>query len=381
MGRALEVLEVFQPPDGGAAEHVRLLTLGLLERGHHVTVAGPAAAVPRPAIEAAGGRYAPLTLAGALVAPGLDRASGRELRELVTGGGFDLVHAHGQTAGILGRIAAHRVGVPAVYTPHMFGYRSQLLRARRGARVRYAVARGLEHWLGRHTAAVVAVAEDERRAAIRDRILPADRVHTILNGVAPDPAIPADPALTALPGEGPLFGIVSGLRPEKGVLALLDALETLAERDVRPRFAIVGNGPLQDEVRRRTAGLDHVAHFPFAGRMEPYLRALDVLVLASEWEGLPLAVLEAMTLGVVPIATAVGGTPEAITDGVTGWLVPARDAGALVDRIAAVLADPDGLRRVADAARADAAARFGVDAMVDATEALYVRVAGSAKGV
>lgn len=378
MGSGLDLLEVFQPPDGGAAEHVRLLALGLLGRGHRVTVAGPADAVSRRSLSRAGAEYVPLTLGGRLIAPGLDRASGRELRALVGERRFDLVHAHGQTAGILARPAARRARVPCVYTPHMFGYRSQLLRDRRGARVRYAVARGLEHWLGRHTAAIVAVAEDERRAAVRDRIVPPGRVHTILNGVEPDPAVPADPAVAAFRGDGPLFGVVSGLRPEKGVLALLDALEMLEARGELPRFAIVGNGPLEAEVARRIEGSERVRRFPFGGRMEPYLRALDVFVLASEWEGLPLAVLEAMTLGVPALATAVGGTPEAIREGETGWLVPPKDARALAERIADVASDPPRLARVAAAARADAAARFGAARMVDQTEALYRSVVGAA---
>src|SRR3954454_24952375 len=99
MGRRLDVLEVFQPPDGGAAEHVRLLTLGLLEHGHAVTVAGPPDAAPREGLEAAGATYAPLPLVGDMLAPGQDRAARRGLGELLAARPFDLVHAHAQKAG------------------------------------------------------------------------------------------------------------------------------------------------------------------------------------------------------------------------------------------------------------------------------------------
>jgi glycosyltransferase involved in cell wall biosynthesis len=376
MGRRLDVLEVFQPPDGGAAEHVRLLALGLLERGHGVTVAAPADAAPRAALEAAGAAYVALPLVGNMVAPGPDRAAARGLRELLAGRRFDLVHAHAQKAGILARRAARRAGVPAIYTPHMFVYRTQLLRPRLGSGLRFAATRGLERRLGRHTAAIVAVSEDERRAAIADGIAASELVHTILNGVAPDPALPPDPELLAFRGDGPLFGFVAGLRDQKGLPTLLDALDLLAARDAPPRFAIVGNGPLEGEVRERIAGSERVRLFPFTGRVEPYLRALDAFVLPSYWEGLPLAVLEAMALGVAPIATAVGGTPETIREGETGWLVPAHDPAALAERIVAVAADPAALRRAGDAAAADAAARFGAGRMVAETEALYLAVAG-----
>lgn len=368
----MDLLEVFQPPDGGAAEHVRLLSLGLLERGHAVTVAGPAGAAPRPALEAAGATYVPLPLVGDMVAPREDRAALRALRDLLAAERFDLVHAHAQKAGIVARRAARRAGVPAVYTPHLFVYRTQLLRPRPGAGLRFFATRAMERRLGRDTAAIIAVSEDERQAAIRDGIVPVERVHTILNGVAPDPAIPADPGLLEYRGDGPLFGFVAGLRDQKGLPTLLDALDLLRARGEQPRFAIVGNGPLEGEVVRRAQGLWR----PFEGRVEPYLRALDVFVLPSYWEGLPLAVLEAMALGVAPIATAVGGTPECIREGETGWLVPAHDAAALADRIAAVAADPAAIARVGEAAARDAAARFGVERMVDETEALYRSVVG-----
>lgn len=368
----MDLLEVFQPPDGGAAEHVRLLALGLLERGHTLTVAGPPDAAPRAALEAAGATYVALPLVGNMVAPGQDRAALRGLRSLLAARRFDLVHAHAQKAGIVARRAARHAGVPAVYTPHMFVYRTQLLRPRIGAGLRFFATRAMERSLGRHTAAIIGVSEDESQAAIRDGIAPAERVHTILNGVAPDPSIAADPALLDERGDGPLFGFVAGLRDQKGLPTLLDALDLLRSRGELPRFTIVGDGPLEGEVGRRAPGLRR----PFAGRVEPYLRALDVFVLPSYWEGLPLAVLEAMMLGIAPIATAVGGTPECIREGETGWLVPAHDPVALADRIAEVAADPALVARVGQAAARDAAARFGVERMVEETEVLYREVAG-----
>src|SRR3954454_20708575 len=188
MGRHLEGLEVFQPPDGGGAGARPVVALGLLERGHAVAVAGPADAAPRAALEAAGAAYTPLPLVGNMVAPGSDRAALRGLRKLLAAHRFDLVHAHAQKAGVLARRAARRAGVPAIYTPHMFVYRTQLLRPRPGAGLRFFATRALERRLGRHTAAIVGVSEDERQAAIRDGIVPLERVHTILNGVAPDAA-------------------------------------------------------------------------------------------------------------------------------------------------------------------------------------------------
>jgi glycosyltransferase involved in cell wall biosynthesis len=382
MGPRLDLLEVVQPPDGGAAEHVRLLVLGLRERGHAVTVAAPPESSARADIEAAGANFVGLPLVGNMLARGRDRAAARGLRALLAERHFDLVAAHAQKAGLLARPAARRAGVPAIYTPHLFVYRTQLLRPRLGSGLRFLLTRAAERRLGRTTAAIIAVSEDERRAAIEDGIAPPERVRTILNGVAPDLAIPADPELLAFRGDGPLFGFVAGLRDQKGLPTLLDALDLLAARGALPRFAIVGNGPLEDLVRRRLAApalAGRVRHFAFGGRVEPYLRALDVFVLPSYWEGLPLAVLEAMALGVAPVASAVGGTPETIRDGETGWLFASGDAAALAARLEELAQHPELARRAGAAAAVVAARDFGVERMIDETEALYLEIAGGGR--
>jgi glycosyltransferase involved in cell wall biosynthesis len=169
---SLRVLEAFEPADGGVPEHVRLLSSGLIGRGHAVTVAGRADAAPREALEQAGAGYVTVEMTGRFPDPVADRRGLRRLERLVREGSFDLVHAHGQKAGLLARTAARRVGVPSLYTPHSFVYRTQLVRPRLSGKIRFAVGRALERRLARHTAFIVAVAEDERQAAIGDRIAP-----------------------------------------------------------------------------------------------------------------------------------------------------------------------------------------------------------------
>jgi glycosyltransferase involved in cell wall biosynthesis len=372
-GAPIRILELFEPPDGGVAEHVRLLSEGLIERGHEVTVGGRPDAAPRAALETAGIRYAALPLAG----PVPDRSDLRALRSigaLLRGGAFEVVHAHGQKAGLLGRVAARRHGIPAVYTPHAFVYRTQALRPRPSARLRYRVGLGLERALGPGTAAITAVAEEERAAALADRIAGPDRVLVVHPGVSVDSTLPPDPELESFRDATPLLGLVAGLREQKGISTLLDALERLARDGRALRFAIVGNGPLRDEVERRVrsgplSGSTLVA--PYRGRVEPYLRTLDVFVLPSLWEGLPMAVLEAMAMGLPVVASAVNGTPEAVEDGVTGYLVPPGDPVRLAERLEAIAADDAAREAMGRAAREVARSRFGVDRMVTELEAVY----------
>lgn len=377
-GPGLRIVELFQPPDGGVPEHVRQLAEEIAARGHVIAVAGPADASVRTAVEAAGVRYRPLPIVGDMVAPRADAAALRAVAGTLRAERPSLIHAHGQKAGLLGRSAAIALGIPSVYTPHSFVYRSQLRRPRRSARARYRATLAIERYLGRRSAAITACAQEEQRTAIADRLAPPDRVRVVYSGVAPDLDAEPHQALVAFRGEGPLIGMVAGLRDQKGLPTLLDALEELVRERRAPRFAIVGNGELRDWVERQIEerGLaETTVLLPFDDRVEHYLRALDAFVLPSYWEGLPIAILEAMALGLPVVATAVDGTPEAVTDGVTGILVPARDSSALAAAIAAIAADPKDRRRMGAAGRAVALDRFGIPRMADEMLAVYQAVA------
>lgn len=374
MNDPLRVLEVFEPRDGGVAEHVRLLAEGLKARGHDVTVAGRPDAMTRPALEGRGIPYVPLELTGGVPDPLPDLRCARSLSALMRSGSFDIVHAHGQKAGILARRGARRRRIPSVYTPHSFVYRTQALRPRWSGRLRFRVGLLGERALARHTAAIVAVADDERNVALTDRIAPADRIVVIPPGVCIDRESAPNESLRSFRGEGPLLGFVAGLRDQKGLPTLLDALELLAEQGNSVRFAIVGNGPLWDEVEARVSAAPLAGNtllLPFEEDAEAYLRCLDAFVLPSLWEGLPMAVLEAMAAGIPVVATAVNGTPEAVEDGVTGYLVPAGDAAALADRLLAIAGDEPARRAMGEAGRQLAASRFGVDRMVDELLSVY----------
>jgi glycosyltransferase involved in cell wall biosynthesis len=364
---SLRIVQAFEPADGGVPQHVLRASRGLLERGHHVTVVGPPDAAPREQLERAGARYVPLPWSASVPAPGPDAQVAKGLVRALRGA--DVVHAHAQKAGLLVRPVAAARGIPALYTPHSFVYRTQLARPRRGMKVRYHGNRAVEQALGRATAMLVACAKDEADAAVADHIVPRERTTVVEYGVDVDPSIAPDATLTAFKQDGPLLGFVAGLRDQKGLPTLLDALDRLT-REGRPvRFAIVGNGPMQAEVEQRLT--DTTIHVPFGGRVEPYLNALDAFVLPSLWEGMPIAVLEAMRAGLPIVASAVNGTPEAVVDG-TGLLVPPQDAEALADALATIAQDEQLRTRMGRAAQQEADRRFTIPRMIDELEAAYV---------
>lgn len=374
MRRPLRILQAFEPPEGGVQTHVRLVVEGLLARQHHVHVVVARDARMVSAFRDLGAGVTVADLRPEMAAGLADVRAARVLLRTLARGRFDVVHFHDTKAAALGRPLAWLTGTPAVYSPHAFAYRTQMVRGRRFAAPRRVVTLAVERALGPLTAAIVCVSEDERRAAVADRIVPPARAHLVRYGLPPAPH--ADPC-HALDGEGPLVGFLARLHEQKGLPVLLDALEILRDEGRLPRTAIVGNGPLYDEVtgRLRRAGLSgRVTLRRFEGDVWPLLAAFDVYVLPSLWEGLPIGVLEAMAAGRPVIATAVSGTPEAVLDGITGTLVPRDDPRALADAIGALAADEQRRRAYGAAGRSRFEHDFALEGMLDRLERLYAGV-------
>ena len=157
------------------------------------------------------------------------------------------------------------------------------------------------------------------------------RERTIPNGIELDLA-----AATGSP-DGRCLGFLGRLVEQKNPLLLLEVLDAL--RADGYRLAIIGDGPLSEQLRRRAAALALTDRIELMGSLPraqalDRLRAIDVLLLPSLWEGMPLAALEAMAIGVPVVASAVGGLTEVIEDGRSGFLIEGRDPGATPQRSA-----------------------------------------------
>jgi glycosyltransferase involved in cell wall biosynthesis len=364
------VLIAFEPPDGGVAEHVRQLAGGLGAHGWDVELAGPAetplyAQVPVPAH--------PLPLVRGYGTPGRDAAALRGLSRLIRRGGYDLVHAHSAKAGVLARLAARAARVPVVYSPHCFPFVGDFGRPRRW------FATATERALAPATAAIVCVCADERRRGLAAG-LSGDRLRVVRNACAAPDGAPPDAALAAFAGGAPVAAAISVLRPQKRVDVFLAAVPEVWARFPEARLAVVGDGPLRGELEAQARALGllgdpRFAFLPFSPPSARHLRAVDVAVLSSSWEALPIAALEALSCGVPQVATAVGGTPEAVTPDV-GLLVPPADPGALGAAIARLLADPPARGAMAAAARERWRREFTLDRMLAETAAVYAAVTG-----
>lgn len=359
------VLQVCQPDDGGVAKHVLELSTGLVERGWTVEAAVSSTSSIRSDLARAGVVVHELPLTREPRPSDLRAA--RELRALDRKRRYAIVHGHSSKAGALVRGALprrHRL----VYTPHGFAFAASLGRVHRLAYT------AIEQVLVPRCHAIVAVCAFERQLALRRLRGAGSRIRVIYNGVPDCPLVEPSPELLAFGGEESLAGLVTVLRPEKQPLLAVHAAAALVRDERLPgRLAIVGNGELSDQVRHEITRLgvgDRVRWFPFRGHVGPYLAALDLLVLSSAWEALPLAVLEAMSCGVPVLATRVGGVPEAVEDGVTGRLVAPGDVRELAAALSETLGAPES-RRLGEAGRAAFERRFRVAPMVDSVAALY----------
>ncbi len=170
-----------------------------------------------------------------------------------------------------------------------------------------------------------------------------------------------------------LVGIVATLRSWKGHLYLLDALAQIS--DSRVQVVVVGDGPMERNIRRKAAEDGLASRVIMAGHHDdvvPWLQSFDVFALPSYAnEGVPQAIMQAMACGLAVVTTAVGAIGEAARDGVTALMVRPRDAGALAAAISLLRDDPAQRARLGAAAATEARARFSRDAMLDRMEAVF----------
>jgi glycosyltransferase involved in cell wall biosynthesis len=279
---------------------------------------------------------------------------------------IDLLHAHEFTMNTYGSIVSRLTGIPIVTTVHGKAYYGE--KWRRRAAYRFAAKQSK----------MVAVSEDIKNFLINRVGIKAQDLTTIHNGIDLNTytcAHPGDGKNGA--GRGPVIGTVGNLYPVKGQTYLLKALAMVAQSFPDVACLIAGRGQLLGALQAEAAQLalgDRVQFLGFRQDIPELLREIDIFVLPSLSEGLPLSALEAMAAGKPVVATDVGGTGEAVLDGQTGFLVPAEDPQALSDKITYLLKHRDLARCFGEAGRKRVAQFFSLQTMTKRYEALYDEV-------
>lgn len=343
---------------GGAQSYVCNLMLRMAEDGHEVHLAVGTSGALTIALDEHGIGWSLISGLYRDIDPRHDITAIRKLAELIKKQEPDLVSAHSSKAGIVARIAARKAGVPSVFTAHGWAFTEGIPRRKQ------LLFRGIERAMAPLAARIICVSEYDYNLATRYG-LPANRLVTIHNG------IPDRPAGPRVDQPGPIRVVMTArFSPQKQPITLLRALAPLLNTECW----LIGDGPNLDEARlaARQLGIDHRVRFLGRSDDAPALmQQCHIFALSSDWEGFPIATLEAMRAGLPVIVTDVGGAAEAISEGISGFAVPARDHDAMRDRLRRLVDDADLRHRMGDAARARYLEHFTFDEMYQRTLGTY----------
>jgi glycosyltransferase involved in cell wall biosynthesis len=281
----------------------------------------------------------------------------------------DVLHSHKFGSNVAGSIVARAAGVPVVLAhEHTWSYEGKPWR-----RVldREVVSRAADRF--------IAVSRQDQRRMIDVEHVKPDRTMFVPIGIVPREARNGRDARAELgiPAHAPTIGVVGLMRRQKALDVLLRAAARVRSRWPELQVLLVGDGPERASLEALSSelGLESNAHFlGLRSDVPDILRALDIAVSSSSFEGSPAALLEAMEAGLPVVATSVGGIPDMIDSGVHGLLVEPGDAAALGDAIDALLRDPERAREMGRRGPARPRAEFDLGVMIGRFEALYVEL-------
>ena len=281
---------------------------------------------------------------------------------------IQLIHCHLPWAGMAGRVVGRLTGVPVVYTEHnkweryhkltyllnKFTFGSQ----QRVIAVSAEVANSIKTNYGKAKPLVQVVANGT------DTVKYA-RTQNIGNDIRKELNIPATATV---------IGITCVFRVQKRLGTWLEIAKALHAKHPDTFFIIVGDGPLREEIHAKAKALGTDKYVFFAGlqtETRPYFTAMDIFMMSSEFEGLPIALLEAMSMNCVPACTTAGGIPEVIKDGENGVLVPVQEPMQLVERLFQLIQQPERVAHMKQTARETVINSFSMKKMVGELEVIY----------
>lgn len=295
------------------------------------------------------------------------------LRGLLVKSRYDVVHVHSPYVAGLARLVVKtlpRFLRPAVVSTEHNVWSSFA-----------APTRLLNAWTSRLDSARLAVSEDVRQSMAK-RLR--EGVEVVVHGVPLDEVRAARSGRRAMRQalgieDGVvLAGTVANYRPQKAYDDLLHAAQHVLKSSAPVRFVAVGQGPLEEQIKRLHSDLGLGARFQLLGYRADavaVMAACDLFVLASRHEGLPVALMEAQVLGLPVVATAVGGVPEAVTHGIHGILVAPNEPRRLAEGINQLVGDPERRSRMSQAAE-ESGLQFDIRHATGRVEHIYQRVAG-----
>jgi glycosyltransferase involved in cell wall biosynthesis len=269
----------------------------------------------------------------------------------------DLLHCHLPSSAVVGRLAGRLAGIPVVYSEHNLQERY------------HPATRRLNRWTWGMQSAVVAVSGEVAESVGRS-MSHSVPLRVVRNGIDFKRAASADSEgvrqSLRIPADVPVVGTVAVMRAQKRLDLWLEVASRVCEEVPETHFLIVGDGPLREQIEQ-IAGASTIAEVVhFVGLQDdvyPFLGAMDVFLMSSDHEGLPLALLEAMGCALAVVATRAGGIAEVIEDGVSGRLADVSEIEDLASGVVGLLRDPALRKAFGRAGRARVESEFSVGRM------------------
>jgi glycosyltransferase involved in cell wall biosynthesis len=377
--RKLEILCVCEPLTFGVPMYVEQVVRRLEGDTFHFTLACPRSSTLRSRLTDTSVEFVNVEMQAGLN-PAREFEAALQLWRGLRGKPFDVVHFHSSKAGLLGRPLTAVLNLPSVFTPHCFSFESV-----RGSKLKFGTYCLVEKILGRLTDRLVCVAETERDLALRLKITAPERVilapcFADAKRWGPRPPSAALKAELGIPQDHYIVGTVSRFYPQKAPLDFARLAERITRQREDVTFLFVGaNGPLRQEFEQFLRERDlarRVILCPWVDDITEAVALMDIVVLNSLWEGLPLSLIEAMAMGKPILATDISGNRELVGGAGCGLLSPAGQPELMAVDLLRLLRSRNLMRTLGGKGRQTAQAKYSLEASARIHEEIYLSLAG-----
>jgi glycosyltransferase involved in cell wall biosynthesis len=317
---------------GGAQIHVRDLASRLCRDGHEAAVVGGTGGILSEQLEALGVPFFEIPALSRDAHGMSDLRALSQLRAALAEFEPQLVSAHSSKAGVLARLAARSLGIPALFTAHGWAFTEGVPALQRFG------ARWIERGASTLAQLIILVSDYDRRIAISSSVGGEEKLRVVHNGM-PDVSLEQRARPEVAP---PRMMMIGRFAAQKDHETLFRALAQLRDGDWS--LDLVGDGPLRSNAEALVAELgleDRVSFLGIRTDVSSLLATAQIYVLSSRWEGLPRSIIEAMRAGLPVVASDVGGVAELVEDAATGCLVPRGDVDAFATRLGELLGSPE----------------------------------------
>lgn len=288
---------------------------------------------------------------------------------------IQLIHCHLPWAGFLGRLIHYKTGIPVIYSEH-------------NKQERYHFLTRLVNKLTFNAQSMVIAVSNDVKLSIQQHIHPKIPVKIIFNGINTDKFRRNDAAglkiraYLGIANDAKVIGSLGVFRSQKRIDYWLELFSKLHAIYPSLRGILVGDGPFKQEIiaKRKQLCLEDVVFLPgIQTNAVDWYSAMDIFMMTSEFEGLPLSLLEAMSCECAVVATNAGGIKEVLANGINGFTADVNDWQDLLHPLKQLIADPSLVQEVSVAARARVIKSFSIHTMVSQLESTYNNYAHSGK--